>query len=67
MKFSTNIISQATLASAQGLNLTLWSNRIQIVISILLALVQAVVAAKAHWSNPDGSRAQLPYVGDDRI
>ena len=61
MNFKANYSISGLLAVLQGTNLSVWSGRIQVIIGVALACVQAVVAAKAHWSNPDGSPVELPY------
>jgi hypothetical protein len=61
MNTKANYSLSGILAVLQGSNLSLWSGRLQVIVGVALACVQAVVAAKAHWSNPDGTPAELPY------
>lgn len=68
MNTKANYSISTLLAVLQGGNLSLWTGRIQVIIGVAVACIQAVVAAKAHWSNPDGSPAELPYYPpNDRI
>ena len=67
MRFTTNVTAQSLATILHTGNLTLWSGRLQVVIGLALAILQAVVAAKAHWNNPDGSPAEAPYSPDARM
>ena len=61
MNTRANYSISGLLAVLQGTNLSVWSGRIQVIIGLLIAVLQTAVAAKAHWSNPDGSPVELPY------
>ena len=61
MNTKANYSISGLLAVLQGTNLSVWSGRIQVMLGVLIACVQAVVAAKAHWHNPDGTPTEFPY------
>jgi hypothetical protein len=65
MKFSLNVVIQMLALVAQASNAVmdlLPSERSKAVVAGVIALVQGVSAALAHWSNPDGTPADRPYV-----
>lgn len=61
MNFKANLSAQGILTMFHGLNLGMLTGKLQIIAGVLIAIVQAVGAAQAHWSNPDGTPAELPY------
>lgn len=63
MKFSVNVVVQILALIAQAANATmdLLPPRGRAIAAGVVALVQGVTAALAHWVNPDGSPAQVPY------
>lgn len=66
MKFSWNVVTQILLTTVQGANAvsSLFPPKTQAGIAVVVGVVQAVIAAIAHFSNPDGTPAAMPYKPD---
>lgn len=65
MDRKTSYSIHGALTLLQSINLTTLAGRIQLIVGVGIAVMQAVAAAKVHWSNPDGSPAAFPYSKDD--
>lgn len=63
MKFRWNVVIQvlATLGQALSLLQPVFSPDGKVIVATLLALIQASSALIAHFYNPDGTPARLPY------
>lgn len=63
MKFSVNILIQILATIAQALNQIgdLFPPDHRMTVTLIIGVIQAVVALMAHFKNPDGTSAKLPY------
>jgi len=68
MKFSFNMLFQIIATLIQGANAVAGSGMLtpnqQGGLAVIVGAIQAVVAAIAHFKNPDGTPASEPYVKD---
>lgn len=63
MKLRWNVVLQTLAGGAQFLNVAapFVPMKYQVSAAVVLAATQGVVAAIAHFSNPDGTAVALPY------
>lgn len=68
MKLSVNMIVQLIGTALQALNIItpMLSPKGQATAAATVALMQAVAAYAAHFSNPDGTAATTPYVPQEK-
>ena len=68
MKFSLNMLFQVIATLIQGANAVAGSGMLtpnqQGGLAVIVGAIQAVVAAIAHFHNPDGTKASEPYIKD---
>ena len=64
MKFSWNLVIQILGLIVQGANAmgALLPPEYQAGLAVIVGLIQAIVAAIAHFSNPDGTPAAVAYL-----
>ena len=64
MKFSVNVAIQMLALVAQAINATqdLLPERGRFWAMVVLSAVQGVTAVLAHFANPDGTPAAVPYI-----
>jgi len=65
MKFNllTNLVFQGSAGVVQFANMhgDLVPQKYQWLLSAVVGIAQVMVSIKAHFTNPDGTRASLPY------
>lgn len=64
MKFSTNMLTQILATAGQLFNAVggVIPGKYQGLIAGILAGTQLIVASVSHYSNPDGTKVETPYV-----
>lgn len=68
MKFSWNMILQVIATAIQGVNAIsgMLPHDQAAGVAVIVGVVQAVAAAIAHFSNPDGTSAKVAYIPDSK-
>lgn len=63
MRLSVNVVIQMLALAAQGINATydLLPGRAKFWAMVALSAVQGLTAVLAHFANPDGTPARIPY------
>ena len=61
MNLKLNLSYQGLLTLMQGFNWLALPGRIQLAATLLISIIQALLAAKAQMVNPDGQPATVAY------